>query len=501
MRQAMFGFVIGACAFATAYSAMRLIAPFAGLGLTLYVAILTTALIGFALGIGMTYRGRFAPTNLRATGALLASAAITLTTAFLRRPFLEALHGLEIRTVVSLASILFVMLPLAGLGLAFGQAQRGAEGPRIMASVTFLLFGAGVATPLLLFLVVPGSGVTVVLVAVAVLEALVAFAGGVRGAPVTTTLGALAILVSAWALQTQPARAAKLGPAMLELRPGAQSEYRVFDRDGARYLLADGSIQAVMDTLSGDCVQRGPSALELLKLMHPERGSMLVLGLRGGTLPLAFARSGWKVRVIEPDLDAIAAARRVSYRRGEMDLLWGDPRLFVRGDHSRYSAIVVDAFSGGDYPFTLCTREFFTALEPRVAPDGIVVVSVEAHGWGDPLVNALAATLRTRFAHVVALPTSEPQTALGTILLLASRQPLPLTDEQLPDPTTFFQNPDALWVVQQQLHAWLNRYEPPAAGARVLSDDRNPVDVWADRVNHAARKELHTFFGPHGGSW
>jgi spermidine synthase len=288
---------------------------------------------------------------------------------------------------------------------------------------------------------------------------------------------------------------------MLELRQGMMSEYRVFDRDGARYLLADGSIQAVMDTLSGECVQRGPAALELLKIFCTGRESMLVLGLRGGTLPLSFARAGWSVRVVEPDGDAARAARRVAYRPGEMQLFVDDPRLFVRSDPARYSVIVVDALSGSELPSKLCTREFVQSLVPRLWRDGLVVYSVEAHGWGDPLVQALAATLKTRFAHVVALPTSEPQTALGTVLLIASAQPLPLTDEQLPDPTTYFQNPDALWAVQQQLHAWLNRYEPGAAGARVITDDQSRVEVWADRVNHAARKELHTFFGPKGGSW
>lgn len=144
---------------------------------------------------------------------------------------------------------------------------------------------------------------------------------------------------------------------------------------------------------------------------------------------------------------------------------------------------------------------------PRVAASASMARTLSAFllgacalGWGDPLVNALATTLRTSFAHVVALPTSEPQNALGTVLLVASAQPLPLGDEQLPDPTTFFQNPDALWVVQQQLHAWLNRYEP-APGPRAITDDRSMVEVWADRVNHVARIELHTFFGPHGGSW
>ena len=39
------------------------------------------------------------------------------------------------------------------------------------------------------------------------------------------------------------------------------------------------------------------------------------------------------------------------------------------------------------------------------------------------------------------------------------------------------------------------------AGGTVLTDDRTAMDVWADRVNRAARRELHDFFGPHGGSW
>lgn len=502
MRRPLFAAVLGACAFTTAHAAMRLIAPFSGLGLTLHTAVTMMALMGFALGMGMTFPRRTSgPTGFGATHALLVAAALTLALAFLRRPFFEALHGLELRTVVSLAAFLFVFLPLAGLGLGFGQVQRGTEGPEIVRSFTFLLFGAAVLTPLLLFVVIPRVPLTLVLVAVAVTEALVAFVGGVRRAPLTTSLATLAVLFTAGVLVSRPAKAARFGPAMLELRQGAVSEYRVFDRDGARYLIADGSIQAVMDTLSGDCVQRGPAALGLLELFRTGRESMLVLGLRGGTLPLAFARSGWRVTVVEPDFDAVAVSRRVSFKPGEMTLAVGDPRWYVRHHHGRHDVIVVDMFSGGDYPSILCTREFIAALGPRLEPDGLVVVSVEAHGWGDPLVSSLAATLRTSFAHVLALPTSEPQDALGTILLVASRQPIPLTDEQLPDPTVFFQNPDALWVAQQQLHAWLNRYEPPAKGAAVLTDDWNPVELWADRVNHAARKELHAFFGPHGGSW
>ena len=74
-------------------------------------------------------------------------------------------------------------------------------------------------------------------------------------------------------------------------------------------------------------------------------------------------------------------------------------------------------------------------------------------------------------------------------------------DDQLPDPTTYFQNPAALWVVQQQTHAWLNRFEPRSRGERVLTDDCSMIEVWSDRVERAGRRELHAFFGPDGGSW
>src|SRR5262249_30723005 len=169
--------------------------------------------------------------------------------------------------------------------------------------------------------------------------------------------------------------------------------------------------------------RRAPGGLGLLRILKPGRDSMLVLGLRGGALPLAFARSGWHVTVVEPDMDAVAVSRRVSYKPGELPLVAADPRVFLRRDTTRRSVIVVDAFGGSWMPGTLCTRECVAELADRLQDSGLLVDVVEAHGWGDPLIGALGATLRTRFAHVIALPTSEPQTALGTILLLASHAP------------------------------------------------------------------------------
>jgi spermidine synthase len=493
---------LGVCVFGTAYAAQRLIAPYAGLSLALYCGIAFTTLLGFAIGCAFGARtASAAGALLAAARALLVAAVLTLLTALFHRPLLVALWGVDLRLTIAVASVGFAGLPILCLGFAFGAGAAEATASEALGHGAWLIGGAAIAAPLAGYGLVPQLGLTITLAILAAGEGALAFALGFRRSPTTISAGALLVLAAALFVGVRPAGASRLGPQMLEFRRGHEGDLRVFDRNGARYLVADGTIHAVMDTLSGDNVQRGPAALGLLRLMRPGRDSMLVLGLRGGTLPLAFARSGWRVRVIEPDAERVRVSQRVSYRPGEVPLDVVDIRRFLRKDRGRHSVIVLDAFADSYMPFPLCTRECVDLVAPRLLDDGMLVVSVETLGWDDPMLASLAATLRTRFPHVVALPTSEPPNAVGTILLLATKQPVAFTDDQLPDPTQFFQNPDALWVAQQQTHAWLNRFEPQPANAPVLTDDRSMIEVWSDRLNRAERAELHGFFGPYGGSW
>jgi len=499
---------LGACVFGTAYAAQRLIAPYAGLSLALYCGIAFSTLLGFAIGCALgTRAGAAEQAGPRAARALLAAAVLTLLIALLRRPLLVALWGVNLRVTIAITSVAFAGLPSLCLGLAFGAGASHHTASEALGAGAWLIAGAAIAAPLVGYGLAPYLGLTDTLAVIAAGEGALAFALGIRRSPVGargnagSIVGVLLVLAGALFIVVAPVGATRLGPRILELDRGHEGELRVFDRDGARYLLADGTIHAVMDTLSGDCVQRGPAALGLLRIMRPGPDSMLVLGLRGGTLPLAFARSGWRVRVVEPDKERVRASRRVSYRPGELPLEVAEIRRFLHRDRGKHSVIVVDAFADSYMPFPLCTREFVDLAASRLLDNGMLVVSVETLGWDDPMLASLAATLRTRFPQVIALPTSEPPNAVVTILLMATRQPVELTDEQLPDPTQFFQNPDALWLVQQQTHAWLNRFEPKPMNARVLTDDKSMIEVWSDRLNFAERAELHSFFGPNGGSW
>jgi len=494
--------VAGACALATAYTAERAIAPFTGVSLTLFASILGAGLAGFAAGCALGARSPDAPGGRTVARALVAAAGVTLLVAAAHHALFVALFHVELRLATLVAALACAGLPCLCLGVAFSAGFRDASGAAVLKEAAWLLAGAAIAAPITGYLLVPRVGVTFTLAIAGALEALLAGVLGTSRSPAIMSVArAGAILSTALWISSRGAAAHHIGPRILALREGTRAEYRVFDRDGARYLLADGTIHAVIDTLSGDCVQRAPAALEFLKILKPGRDSLLVLGLRGGALPLAFARTGWHVHVVEPDPDAVAVSRGVAYKPGELPLTAADPRTFFRRDRIQRSVIVVDAFGDSYMPYTLCTREFVAQLADHLQDNGVLVYVFEAHGWGDPLIGSLGATLRTRFAHVTALPTSEPQTALGSILLLASRHPVTIADNQLPDPVTYFQNPDALWRVQQLTHAWLNRYEPQPGNAPVLTDDRSRIEVWSDRINHAERGELHEFFGPQGGSF
>jgi spermidine synthase len=206
------------------------------------------------------------------------------------------------------------------------------------------------------------------------------------------------------------------------------------------------------------------------------------------------------VRVVEADPAAIRISEdRFGLDPTEVAVMAEDPRVFARRGGGRYAAVIVDAFCTSAIPFHLVTREFFAALAGQLAPGGTLALAVETLGWEDPLVGALAATLRTRFPHVVALPTGEPPTAIGSVVFLASDRPFALPDERLPDPTQYHQNPELHWSVVQMNHAWFNRFEPK--GGIVLTDDANPVDPWSARIQHAARLDLHQFFGKQSRSW
>src|SRR5262249_28100546 len=133
----------------------------------------------------------------------------------------------------------------------------------------------------------------------------------------------------------------------------------------------------------------------------------------------------------------------------------------------------------------------FGLVKAHMKPGAILAMNIEARTWHDILVHSLAATLRQHFAHVIALPVAEPQNALGNMTILASDRTMDFDEEEIGDLYALLPLPYRHEKGVQQHHAWQNRFEPEIAGMPVLTDNRNPVDVWAEAINWKARQLMH----------
>jgi hypothetical protein len=129
------------------------------------------------------------------------------------------------------------------------------------------------------------------------------------------------------------------------------------------------------------------------------------------------------------------------------------------------------------------TREAFGLIASRLAPGGVLAINVESDGWHGDVVRAVSETLRTRFAHVVALPAEAAAGDLGNVVLLASNAAIEARARCDAFGRGFARR------------GWANRFVPDTVGAAVLTDDLNPVDLWSERINVIAREDLHRYFG------
>jgi spermidine synthase len=226
---------------------------------------------------------------------------------------------------------------------------------------------------------------------------------------------------------------------------------------------------------------------------------MLLVGLGGGSVVKNYAQAGWEVDAVEIDPVVIAIAQdHFGLQASEGKIFHMDGRQYLLRHEESYEFVALDAFGSSAIPFHLVTEEAFALIASRLKPGGIVAMNIETVGWHHILTRSLARTLKTSFSHVLALPTQEPPENIGNIILLASNREIslnrPITGE-------FTDSKYQLTPAYHQTHAWNNRFSPDTREAPVLTDDLNPVDLWAEAINLVARRDLHWYFEDSGLSW
>lgn len=482
----------------------RVIAPFYGASLYLWSALIAVTLA--ALSVGYAIGGRWADRGPRLERFALVIGLAGLWIAlvpWMRHPLLALTEGAGLRTAVLITATVLFFPPLTLMGMVSPYAIRlqaatlnvvGTTAGNLYSVSTLASVVAAVATG---FFLIPNIGVSrlmfligFTLIATSLLGLIVTRRQ--KAAPV-----ALIVLIAAGFLAYRIAPVMQPDPnrGLIAIEHSAYGEIRVVDIYETRYMLIDGGMHTIVDPMTWESRFPYVNVLDLSKWMFDRPGEMLLVGLGGGSVVKSFYRDGWKIDAVEIDPVVTKIARtHFGLLPGEAQVYDMDARQYLITHEKTYDLIIMDAFGSSAIPFHLVTAEAFNLLRSRLNPGGVLAMNVEAVGWHDIIMRSLAMTARSRFGHVTLLPMAEPPDQLGNLVLLASDRPIAL-EEEPPVPM------DRFSADYHRAHAWDNRFEVDDPAAPILTDERNPVDVWAERVNLVARRELHEFFREHGIGW
>lgn len=120
-------------------------------------------------------------------------------------------------------------------------------------------------------------------------------------------------------------------------------------------------------------------------LMVPEPDRILVVGLGGGTLPVALNQLYPEAQVdiveIDPAVKTVAETYFGFRENDRMQVILKDARVYTKRaltGADRYDLIMLDAFNGDYIPEHLLTREYLEETKELLRPDGVVVANTFA---------------------------------------------------------------------------------------------------------------------------
>lgn len=219
--------------------------------------------------------------------------------------------------------------------------------------------------------------------------------------------------------------------------------------------------------LFGDVLAAAAPAGEPLDVLHVGGGGFTMPryldATRPGSTSVALEVDPLLVDIAEEELDLLDSDR--------FTILTGDARLTIRQvPRGAFDVVLGDAFGGVAIPWHLATREFLELLRDRLRPDGIYAVNVIDYGARD-FLRAELATTRAVFRHVALLGPADrmgprSQAGGGNVVIVASDAPLPI-DRILE--ANRLRADDDVALTGAALDAFVG-------DAPVLTDDHAPVD-------------------------
>lgn len=413
----------------------RMMAPFVGITLETFTAIIGVVLAGISLGtwVGGRLADRKDPrTYLPAV--LAGASALTLAI-----PLVIALVGPGVRgsgsggvlilTVIAFfapATVLSVVPPsIVKLQLASLDDTGTVVGRLSALGTAGAIFGTFI-TGFVLVAAIPSKPIVYAVGASLLIAALVTWRG-TGSAEAFPTMMLVAVL-GAGALSAFASSPCEVETAYVCARVVLDE-----DRAGGRLLLLDTVRHSYVDLNDPTHLEftYAKTFADVIDTMTPE-GALDVLHVGGGgfTFPryIEATRPGSRSIVLEldPGLVALAESELGLVTSSDLQVRTGDARMTLLGTpEASFDLVVGDAFGGLVVPWHLTTVEFTQELADRLRPGGLYVLNAIDHP-PNRFLRAETATLMEVFAHVVVL-APQPRidgSAGGNFVLAASDSPI-----------------------------------------------------------------------------
>ncbi|HEU5432611.1 MAG TPA: fused MFS/spermidine synthase, partial [Thermomicrobiales bacterium] len=130
----------------------------------------------------------------------------------------------------------------------------------------------------------------------------------------------------------------------------------------------------------------------------------LLIGLAGGTMARQLTQAYGPIPIegveIDPEIAAIGREYFGLDALPNVAIDIQDGRYALRTSTETYDFIGVDAYRQPYIPFQLTTREFFQEVADHLSPTGVAMVNAGRTATDYRLVDVVAATMRSVFAHV-----------------------------------------------------------------------------------------------------
>ena len=451
----------------------RLLAPYVGVTLETFTAIIGTVLAGIALGtwLGGRLSDRVEPRRLLgpelALGGVAAALAAPMArllgpTAVTANP--PTLVLLVLVTVFVPAALLSAVPPTVVKAVLSDLDRTGSVVGRYSALGTA---GAIAGTFLTGFVLVPLFPTQRILTGLAVLLVVSGLALWWWLAPTRSAFLVIpALLAGVWL------GSALAGPCETETSYYCVRVEHDLDNPAGRTLWLDTLRHAYVDLEDPTELRFTYTRMLAAVADATSEGAIHAVHIGGGgfTMPrwLDATRRGSTGVVLEldPEIVGIAEERLGWEPSPDVDVIIGDARLGIRQvDLSSADLAIGDAFGGISVPWHLTTAEFVGQVADVLRPGGTYAANI-IDGSEMALLRAEAATFATVFPQVAVLSLPERFGSGGNFLVVGSDAPIP-TDEIVASGALL--DLDLRVVTGDELDDFIG-------DARVLTDDLAPVD-------------------------